>query len=929
MTVLKRPMFRRPSALPPLSGPMPVVRETYPVVKRDSGSPKEGEIVDDIELTDEMFEGSQSIEDKIGNFGKKVVSGVEQLLRGIKGSNFINIINEHLKKDQDFLGGKGSDYVLDEFDFSLLYPGVSFDSVTIEERTISSSGDDYKKLLQIKDQLRSEMDNYVNRAEGSPKEGEMTVEDYIAKGFDPYEFEADQAMDSKKTSYYERIMNPEIIREQDKLLDKQVYPFEMEMKNKRKQSIRDAVEDLKKISSGEFSTPTLILDSFETANRYLGKEGALQVLRENNFHRTNSKVYRYLESLNEDFFNTFLYDDSGDFRGLSDDYYFERMPENMKKYVAPLMEIMSTDIVSRQQGSPMQGETVDPENVGIMDGFNQNPEQVAEQVLMEGTEAREQIDGADTYDELMRAIRGDNLSESDRRQELASVVGEKDAETTPDSVLVLVQPVMQMLNQESANTGIAEIESGALQMPQEPVGIATGGVVQKFNQGNLATRFEKTLPTYLGLADRFSNPNQGQADALMALSRAGFNYGQGEDLTSAAKTFFDETYALGKQKATADEKMKTQLAMAALSQAGQAEIAAIKNANEISKKKQIIAIGQTPNRDEFVARKLGFVKDAPTGVGGNPMGDQGPEYSEVVDWERFYTFYPKGTELQFNHDFTQFLGKRGSAIRYEGKGEDYKDGGIVKRASGTNEIGEVADTDQIFDYGGVGTSTERDDINKLIARSNNTLKELYRMKEILVNNPEIGGAPGWALETFQGLFTMVDQLDDAYLGDKFFDKEGKAYKMFNQKEIQEIQMLKNSIAQGIADLRSFKGTRQPTATQEAVSVSEIDPTGWFGGDVAKQKVDAVTEKVASLLKEYIKLTTIGDNEQMNKQAVANKFKDIDAFVQSIINLEPAKGTSGFETKDSYTLDEIEEIIKLGDGDASAVELSDTTIEQEN
>jgi hypothetical protein len=929
MTVLKRPMFRRPSALPPLSGPMPVVRETYPVVKRDSGSPKEGEIVDDIELTDEMFEGSQSIEDKIGNFGKKVVSGVEQLLRGIKGSNFINIINEHLKKDQDVLGGKGSDYVLDEFDFSLLYPGVSFDSVTIEERTISSSGDDYKKLLQIKDQLRSEMDNYVNRAEGSPKEGEMTVEDYIAKGFDPYEFEADQAMDSKKTSYYERIMNPEIIREQDKLLDKQVYPFEMEMKNKRKQSIRNAVEDLKKISSGEFSTPTLILDSFETANRYLGKEGALQVLRENNFHRTNSKVYRYLESLNEDFFNTFLYDDSGDFRGLSDYYYFERMPENMKKYVAPLMEIMATDIVSRQQGSPMQGETVDPENVGIMDGFNQNPEQVAEQVLMEGTEAREQIDGADTYDELMRAIRGDNLSESDRRQELASVVGEKDAETTPDSVLVLVQPVMQMLNQESANTGIAEIESGALQMPQEPVGIATGGVVQKFNQGNLATRFEETLPTYLGLVDRFSNPNQGQADALMALSRAGFNYGQGEDLTSAAKTFFDETYALGKQKATADEKMKTQLAMAALSQAGQAEIAAIKNANEISKKKQIIAIGQTPNRDEFVARKLGFVKDAPTGVGGNPMGDQGPEYSEVVDWERFYTFYPKGTELQFNHDFTQFLGKRGSAIRYEGKGEDYKDGGIVKRASGTNEIGEVVDTDQIFDYGGVGTSTETDDINKLIARSNNTLKELYRMKEILVNNPEIGGAPGWALETFQGLFTMVDQLDDAYLGDKFFDKEGKAYKMFNQKEIQEIQMLKNSIAQGIADLRSFKGTRQPTATQEAVSVSEIDPTGWFGGDVAKQKVDAVTEKVANLLKEYIKLTTIGDNEEMNKQAVANKFKDIDAFVQSIINLEPAKGTSGFETKDSYTLDEIEEIIKLGDGDASAVELSDTTIEQEN
>ena len=39
------------------------------------------------------------------------------------------------------------------------------------------------------------------------------------------------------------------------------------MENKKKQSARGAVEDLKKISSGEFSTPTLILDSFEIANR--------------------------------------------------------------------------------------------------------------------------------------------------------------------------------------------------------------------------------------------------------------------------------------------------------------------------------------------------------------------------------------------------------------------------------------------------------------------------------------------------------------------------------------------------------------------------------------------------------------------------------------------------------------------------------------
>ena len=39
MAVMNRSMFRRPQALPPMSGPMPVVRETYPVVKREEGSP--------------------------------------------------------------------------------------------------------------------------------------------------------------------------------------------------------------------------------------------------------------------------------------------------------------------------------------------------------------------------------------------------------------------------------------------------------------------------------------------------------------------------------------------------------------------------------------------------------------------------------------------------------------------------------------------------------------------------------------------------------------------------------------------------------------------------------------------------------------------------------------------------------------------------
>ena len=75
----------------------------------------------------------------------------------------------------------------------------------------------------------------------------------------------------------------------------------------------------------------------------------------------------------------------------------------------------------RQQGSPMMGEQVDAGNVGILDGFS---EQQASAMVQEGEQSREQIDGAQNYDELMKSTRGDNASEEERRDELAKIVGE-------------------------------------------------------------------------------------------------------------------------------------------------------------------------------------------------------------------------------------------------------------------------------------------------------------------------------------------------------------------------------------------------------------------------------------------------------------------------------------------------------------------------
>jgi len=141
----------------------------------------------------------------------------------------------------------------------------------------------------------------------------------------------------------------------------------------------------------------------------------------------------------------------------------------------------------RQEGSPMMGEQVDAGNVGILDGFS---EQQASSMVQEGEQSREQIDGAQNYDELMKSTRGDNASEEERRDELAQLVGEEDAQQTPDSVLALIQPVMQMLETEAADTGIAQVEGQ--NMPPEMMGtgiaqFAEGGAVLKIPKYSTGT----------------------------------------------------------------------------------------------------------------------------------------------------------------------------------------------------------------------------------------------------------------------------------------------------------------------------------------------------------------------------------------------------------------------------------------------------------
>ena len=95
-----------------------------------------------------------------------------------------------------------------------------------------------------------------------------------------------------------------------------------------------------------------------------------------------------------------------------------------------------------------------------------------EQMLTEVAPEIGDPEQAGSAEEMMNMVRGDDATVDERRMELASIVGEEDAMQTPESVLALVQPVVQMSMVDQGIGGLAEQEM------QQPVqGDMAGGLM--------------------------------------------------------------------------------------------------------------------------------------------------------------------------------------------------------------------------------------------------------------------------------------------------------------------------------------------------------------------------------------------------------------------------------------------------------------------
>ena len=353
-----------------------------------------------------------------------------------------------------------------------------------------------------------------------------------------------------------------------------------------------------------------------------------------------------------------------------------------RPYVAPPKDdveignphIFQWEARNRQMGSPPMGEQVNANNVGIMDGFE--GEQVAQEVMGKGSAAKDEIDKTDTYDELMQAVRGDDLSEHDRRQELASVVGEKDAYETPDSVLALVQPVMQMLNTETADTGIGQIEEGQqmanVAMPQQPVGIAHGGSLRKIpgyaesdadgvtqddtidlstinwgtiadalgiGQPNFKATYEEKLPLYTEiLKGSATSPDVLAGETWGDISQAAYAWGQGAS-PGEAMNFL--TQSLTKRAALNDKEKRTmdvQLRLAALKAAE----------GDVQLEKTLLNKIETKRLEQDAKDKKGttYVKSLIEGTEEAPMYAEIPEkFGEIVGLNELIATLAEGTTV--------------------------------------------------------------------------------------------------------------------------------------------------------------------------------------------------------------------------------------------------------------------------------------------
>ena len=191
-------------------------------------------------------------------------------------------------------------------------------------------------------------------------------------------------------------------------------------------------------------------------------------------------------------------------RDLREKAYLRNQMNNMAEGGPAMMPPMPMG-QPMAQPMPMGQPMLPPEaQVEMTEGAaSQQGEQLGQEYL---NEMMTGLDTAETTEEVIDAIRGNDKTLQDRYDELANFVGENDASATPESVLAFVQPTIMMTEQGAMDSGIGELMqgiAGEVDMETEegmaaPMGQGVGElmmaqsveeVVPQMNQGGYVQNF--------------------------------------------------------------------------------------------------------------------------------------------------------------------------------------------------------------------------------------------------------------------------------------------------------------------------------------------------------------------------------------------------------------------------------------------------------
>jgi len=250
----------------------------------------------------------------------------------------------------------------------------------------------------------------------------------------------------------------------------------------------------------------------------------------------------------------------------------------------------------------------------------------------------------------------------------------------------------------------------------------------------------------------------------------------------------------------------------------------------------------------------------------------------------------------------------------EKKGLFMAEGGpVVKRQKGTDEKGEGDDLEvsvplqyteeEILkefrsDQPVLETPAAKDQAKKLVAAGDLALKNLVKLKNLILVDPTLAGAQGQIIESGRDIFQILNSIENSVLGDIIWkdEKEGGWVEWFDKPEIESISRLKSDIAAALGDLRYFKGARQPNWMVNLQATREADVTGLFGHEKALAKIDSMAIKLADLLKYY---TSLSGNTLEDRQT------QIDTLVKRIHNMQAPEDTTEISIG-GMTMDQVKE-----------------------